>query len=871
MDLKKINAAYRKVSYYKKHGNLSLDEWQFALRKKYAEINPMGIEKTGPGKVFTEYIVRNPDRKSAYSVSIRSGDNSRNFCTCYDFKTNRLGTCKHIEAVLHLIRSKTDLSVILEQEYEPGYSSIYLDYRGERKIRIRIGTENHAAFEKLRDKYFSDENILPPENYSKFNKIRQEAMEISPSFRCYPDALDFILEIRDKNSRAEHINEIYKPDGKPVFQDLLNAELFPYQEEGIRFAGRAGRCLLADDMGLGKTIQAIGTAELLKRDYGITKVLIICPTSLKYQWKNEIQKFAGSSVRVIEGLPHVREKQYRGEEFYKIVSYQTASNDFKEISATFPDLVILDEAQRIKNFLTKTSRNIKRIPSTYALVLTGTPLENKLEELYSVVQFLDPFVLGPFHEFLARHQLTSDTGKITGYRDLNLIGERLSDLMLRRKKSDVLMELPERMDKLLLVPMTEKQLVLHDEFKTVVARLVLKWRRLGFLPEKDRQRLMINLNLMRMVCDSTYVLDQETRHDTKIDELMNILEEIFNEGDEKVVVFSQWERMTRIVSGELNARGIGYEYLHGGVPAVKREALFTNFNTDPDKRVFLSTDAGGTGLNLQTASYMVNLDIPWNPAVLEQRIGRIHRMGQKNKVSIINMVSAGTIEHRMTEILKFKSSLAEGILDRGDDVIFLGESKFNKLMGTVKQMLPDEAAEEKPAVDVGKEISSEKRDFDGPSEPDLKAAEIGPEPLTLFDNLEEEPAGLLADSLAGPVSAAAGQDRIETDHLTGPAAEPTAGYDDIAETERIAVPGNEQASAKTDQLSDPETILKNGMNFITGLARTFRDPEATKRLVSEVVAKDEKDGKTYLKIPVESEKTVEDFIGMIGSLIKGMG
>ena len=825
MDINKIDAAYRKVSYYKKPESLSLEEWQFALRRKYAELNPLIVEKTGLEKVFSEYIVRNPDRKSSYSVSLRSNDNSRNFCTCYDFKTNRLGTCKHIEAVLHRIRSKPDLAEMLTQSYEPDYSSIYLDYRGERKICIRIGKEKRKEFEKLSDKYFSSENILLPGNYPLFNVIRNEAHKISASFRCYPDALDYILDIRDKTRRVEHINKHYGGNGKPVFSDLVKAQLYSYQEEGIRFAGKAGRCLLADDMGLGKTIQAIGTAELLKNDYGITKVLIICPTSLLYQWKSEIQKFAGSSVRVITGLPHKRGEQYHGDEFYKIVSYHTASNDVKEISLTFPDLVILDEAQRIKNFLTKTSRNIKRIPSTYALVLTGTPLENKLEELYSVVQFLDPFILGPYHEFLCRHQVKSDTGKIIGYKDLNQIGDRLSELMLRRKKSDVLLQLPERMDKMLFVPMTEKQLELHDEFSSGVAKLVHKWKRLGFLPEKDRQRLMINLNLMRMVCDSSFVLDQQTRHDTKIDELMIILQEIIAEGDEKVVVFSQWERMTRIVSGELESRGIGYEYLHGGIPGTKREALFTNFNADPEKRVFLSTDAGGTGLNLQTASYMVNLDIPWNPAVLEQRIGRIHRIGQKNRVSVINMVSIGTIEHRMTEVLKFKSSLAEGILDKGEDVIFLGESKFNKLMDTVEQMLPDPPVEEKTGVDVEEEITAEKRDFQGPSEPDLKTDEIGTEPQTLFDDIEEE---------------------------TVTSADETSTEDIKADT-------------------DPDILVKTGLNFLAGLIKTLSDPEATKRLVSTVVTSDEKDGKTYLKIPVESEKTVEDFLGIIGNLVRSLG
>ena len=820
MDLEKINTFYKDVSYYKQHKELNLEEWQFALRKKYAEKNPFGIEKIGRGGVFSEYIVRNPDRKSAYTVAVRSSDNTRNFCDCFDFKTNRLGTCKHIEAVLNHLRSKPRTAALLGQKYEPEYSSVFLDYRGERKIRLRIGTEKSEAFANFRNKYFSGngENVLLPEKFSEFNIIRNEAMEISSGFRCYPDALDFILDYRDRQDREERIGNKYGSNDNTSLNSLLRAKLYPFQQEGIRFAGSAGRCLLADDMGLGKTIQGLGVAELLKKEYGIGKVLIICPTSLKYQWKSEIEKFTGSSVRVIEGLPHKRYEQYRGDEFYKIVSYHMASNDVMEISSGFPDFIILDEAQRIKNFLTKTARNIKRIPSTYAIVLTGTPLENKLEELYSVTQFLDPFILGPYHEFLARHQVKSESGKITGYRDLNAIGEKLSGMMLRRKKSEVLLQLPGRMDKMLLVSMTEKQLEFHEEFKSIVATLVHKWRRLGFLPEKDRLRLMINLNMMRMVCDSTFILDQESRHDTKIDELMNILQEIFSEGDEKVVVFSQWERMTRIVAGELDELGVGYEYLHGGVPGVKRKALLDNFNNDPDKRVFLSTDAGGTGLNLQSASYMVNLDIPWNPAVLEQRIGRIHRIGQKKKVSVINMVSAGTIEHRMTEVLKFKSSLAEGVLDKGEDVIFMGESKFNKLMNTVEGIMPDTTA-----VPADETVEEKHLVVEDDNILEKESSQELTEPSTLFEE----------------------------------------------EKDRVPVFAGE-TSKETQVITDPQVLIKNGLNFFTGLTKILGNPEATRKLVSTIVARDEKDGKTYLKLPVESEKAVENVLGLIGNLMKNL-
>ena len=223
------------------------------------------------------------------------------------------------------------------------------------------------------------------------------------------------------------------------------------------------------------------------------------------------------------------------------------------------------------------------------------------------------------------------TDKVIGYKDLNDIGVLLKDVMLRRRKKEVLKDLPARMDKNLFVPMTIEQFQMHKEFKEVVSKLVRKWKKMGFLNEEDRQRLLNNLNLMRMVCDTTFIIDQETNYQTKLDELSNILDEIISMPGEKVVIFSQWERMTRLVAKMLTEKEIGFQYLHGSIPSKDRQALFTHFNNDADCRVFLSTDAGGLGLNLQTASYMINLDIPWNPAVLEQRIGRIYRLGSKEK------------------------------------------------------------------------------------------------------------------------------------------------------------------------------------------------------------------------------------------------
>ena len=190
-----------------------------------------------------------------------------------------------------------------------------------------------------------------------------------------------------------------------------------------------------------------------------------------------------------------------------------------------------------------------------------------------------------------------------------------------------------------------------------------------------------------MSCNSTYLLDQESDHGVKADELAALLDDLSGQPEAKAVVFSQWTRTHDIVIRRLEARGIGYVSFHGGVPSEKRPALVERFRDDPDCRVFLSTDAGATGLNLQHASVLVNMDLPWNPALLEQRIARIHRMGQKRPVQIVNYVAKGTIEEGMLSLLAFKRSLSAGILDGGTGEIALGGSRLNRFMKEVENVI----------------------------------------------------------------------------------------------------------------------------------------------------------------------------------------
>ena len=314
--------------------------------------------------------------------------------------------------------------------------------------------------------------------------------------------------------------------------------------------------------------------------------------------------------------------------------------------------------------------------------------------------------------------------------------------MIRRRKSEVLQQLPERTDQNLLVPMTEMQMIFHQENAEVVTRIVQRWRRMKFLSDTDQRRLTCALQNMRMSCNSTYLLDQETDHGVKADELAALLDGLLVQPETKTVVFSQWTRTHDIVIRRLEARGIGYVSFHGGVPSEKRPALIERFRDDPGCRVFLSTDAGSTGLNLQHASTLVNMDLPWNPAILEQRIARIHRMGQKRPVQIVNFVSKGTIEEGMLSVLAFKRSLAAGILDGGTGEISLGGSRLNRFMKDVENVTGHMGEGE--AVSAGEEAGN-------------VAAASGVEPIETTTDEDKADAGVEArkseDAAPGQASA----------------------------------------------------------------------------------------------------------------------
>jgi len=700
---KRKKKTIEKISHLSRPEGMDIERWQVLLRKQIARELKLRIQNTGDHPVFTNFKVTNPETRRTYRVFIGGADLGMSYCSCPDFAVNTLGTCKHIESVLHRLRRNKDNKILLEAGWQPEQPAVSLRYGLKRRVIFIPGRGMSNRLGALAREYF-DNGVLTQEGMLHFSNFVKRVEQLKENIDYHQDALVFIAQIRDQYIRQDVIKRDF-PQGidDPQWNGLCKVNLYPYQRQGAFFAATRGRVLIADEMGLGKTIQAIAACEIMARGLGIEKVLIVCPASLKYQWKSEIEKTIDRKAQIISGPLLERQKQYGQESFFKIVNYDVIFRDTEIIRHWSPDLIILDEAQRIKNWKTRLARSVKQLESPYAIVLTGTPLENRLEELHSIVEFIDRHHLGPLFRFLNHHQLINEENKAAGYKNLNELGKSLETIMVRRNRKEVLPQLPRRIDKNHFVAMTPQQTKVHDEYRDLVARIVSKWRKYHFLTEEDKKRLMIFLQNMRMVCNSTYLLDETSNFGNKMAELETQLSEILENPETKILIFSQWLRTMDLIVRILDRRKWKYVFLHGGVPSAKRGFLTEDFRTNKACRVFLSTEAGGVGLNLQSASFVINMDLPWNPAVLEQRIGRAHRMGQKNVVRVINFIAENSIEHGILGLLKYKKSVFAGVLDGGDDQVLMQGSRFNRLMSTVEQVstaIPPGVMAEQPAVSV---------------------------------------------------------------------------------------------------------------------------------------------------------------------------
>ena len=647
-------------------GWLSTDEDEVRRREWRGRTEIEEVRALDPKRhPFGDYCVTSSSG-GAYVVEVRSLRQRINSCECDDYRTNRLGTCKHIEGVLHRPdsvrsgvtgrRSNARMEVFVDEAR--GRAPRLVRPEGAGSCPPLVVEQAERLFRGLRR---GSSKAL--EGFRRLAIEHSDALRVSRLLEGWVEARQ--VSARRLRERARYTTELR--EGRRSL-DFLKRPLLPYQVEGVLHLAFGERTLLADDMGLGKTVQAIAACALLRELRGIERVLVVLPASLKAEWEEQVANFSDLPATAVFGGPAARRAAYRMRTFFTLCNYEQIVVDRADILETLrPDVVVLDEAQRIKNWQTRTANEVKKLRSRYAFVLTGTPLENRIDEIYSIVQFLDPQILGPLFRFNREFYELDERGRPVGYRNLDVLAERLSSVMLRRRKEDVENQLPGRTTQTFFTPMTTVQLEAYQGYESLARRAAAIAARRPLTPEEFKS-LQGNLACMRMICDTPYILDGRTRECPKMEEIARLMPDLLDEAERKIICFSEWVRMLDLVREYAVEAGIEFAWHTGEVPQNRRRAEIRRFREDPECRLFLSSESGGVGLNLQVADTVINMDQPWNPARLEQRIARAWRKHQTRTVNVIHLVSEHTIEHRMLGLLDAKRVLAEGVLDRRGDL-----------------------------------------------------------------------------------------------------------------------------------------------------------------------------------------------------------
>ena len=462
--------------------------------------------------------------------------------------------------------------------------------------------------------------------------------------------------------KIENIDEIPSV-AKPR---TLKADLRPYQKDGYAWLvflhelNSGG--ILADDMGLGKTVQTIALLLWAKGKYKRKLNLVVAPTSVVPNWEREISKFAPSLKTVVWQGPN---RSQRAPDLEKadvmITSYALLRRDEELLQALDLRYVILDEAQHIKNPMSQTARSAKKLKSERRLALTGTPIENRLSELWSIFDFVSPGLLGQLKMFEERVARPIDRGDMeTAHR----LRSTIKPFVMRRVKSDVAQDLPDKIEQEMIVPLAEEQAKLYKQILRQVRKSVLSEVEKKGISKSQIQILAALTRLRQVACDPRLMKLPDTEFDADDSGKLGALREIIDEaidGNHRVLVFSQFVTMLTYIREALDADGISYEYLDGSTK--DRLDRVDRFNADPSVPVFLiSLKAGGTGLNLTGADTVVHFDPWWNPAVEDQATDRAHRIGQTKNVNVYKLIAAGTVEEKILELSAKKRALVSNVL-----------------------------------------------------------------------------------------------------------------------------------------------------------------------------------------------------------------
>ena len=492
------------------------------------------------------------------------------------------------------------------------------------------------------------------------DRISDEGLRLSPlTAPLLANLAQEVGEFEADASWQAHLDKIQSLDDyAPQVPNTLQAELRDYQHEGFTWLARlaywgVGACL-ADDMGLGKTVQ---TLALLLQRASLGPQLVVAPTSVTLNWQAESLRFAPSlSLRVYQ---QQRSLEDLGPGDVVVVSYGLLQQDSEAFSALRWTSVVLDEAQAIKNAQTKRSQTVMALQADFRMVATGTPLENHLGELWNLFRFINPGLLGSQDSFAARFATPIEQGDAAARRALKAL---IQPFILRRLKSQVLEELPARTEITYKVPLSDEE---AHQYEALRQQAVAHLSKLDPKAGQSMQVLAEITRLRRFCCHPSLVLPGSTLPGSKLQAFAQIVSELL-ENRHKALVFSQFVDHLHIVRGWLDEQGIAYQYLDGSTPAKERQNRVQAFQAGVGEIFLISLKAGGSGLNLTAADYVIHLDPWWNPAVEDQASDRAHRMGQQRPVTIYRLVTENSIEEQIVALHGRKRDLADSLLDGGE-------------------------------------------------------------------------------------------------------------------------------------------------------------------------------------------------------------
>jgi len=737
--------------------------------------------------LYGEHTLYN-EKGKAYKITLRNFEKRTGYINNIDWRTNKLDTSKHILFLYNYLEEHPRKKRRLKKEFP--FIEIYTDPLNDYKITWYYPHELSKEEQTLIDQFFGNEKHIENNKLAHFFSFINKAADF--------ERIKIREEVIEKIERYFNEKELAETEANNKLDyACINATLYPYQKEGVEFGVFKKGIIIADEMGLGKTLQAITIAIFKKQIFDFKRTLVICPATVKEQWKNEVHKFSDEKAIVVQGHPEEREALYLNDDsLFHIINYETVLRDLAHINKANYDFVILDEAQRIKNYETKTASAVKAIKKQHGLIITGTPIENKLIDLYSVVQFLDDYFLTPQWEFSYQHCVfdTNSKNKIRGYYNLTNLKERLKTILLRRQKRDVFDQLPQVQQQNVYVRLSEEQANAHGGYKRGIAKILAKKFKTPF----DWQMLMLLLTKMRMVCDSTYLIDKETNFAPKLIELKHILLEKLDIKNtrRKVIIFSEWTTMLRLIGEALEEEGLTYTTLTGKVPVKKRGALIKEFEENDDCNIFLSSESGGTGLNLQVADTVINYEIPWNPAKKNQRIGRRQ---EKMKLNVFNLISLGSVEIDISTGLILKQNLFDGVLSTTNEIDAVdfdhkGKSQFIRQL---EEMIAADHEEQKETADdqaFYEEMDSLQK------EDEVIEAEPANEIEALF-----EPAETLEPALAHQMN----------------------GEDPHVSKAKSTTPADSSPPKQAPNYKEMETVMTKGMEFLTGIFKMSTGKEIT--------------------------------------------